>query len=52
MVCNKFFEFLADGYMLIEGMSKLAKITAAKEIAEGIKGDFYRIQLTPRFTTL
>ncbi len=38
---------LADGHMLIEGMPGLAKTTAAKAIAEGIEGDFHRIQFTP-----
>ncbi len=38
---------LADGHILIEGMPGLAKTTAAKAIAEGIEGDFHRIQFTP-----
>jgi len=38
---------LADGHMLIEGMPGLAKTTAAKAIADGIDGDFHRIQFTP-----
>lgn len=38
---------LADGHMLIEGMPGLAKTTAAKAVAEGIEGDFHRIQFTP-----
>jgi MoxR-like ATPase len=38
---------LANGHMLIEGMPGLAKTTAAKAIAEGIEGDFHRIQFTP-----
>tara|TARA_A100001015_G_C14997094_1_gene716674 strand:- start:826 stop:1800 length:975 start_codon:yes stop_codon:yes gene_type:complete len=38
---------LADGHILIEGMPGLAKTTAAKAIAEGIDGDFHRIQFTP-----
>lgn len=38
---------LADGHMLIEGMPGLAKTTAAKAMAEGIEGNFHRIQFTP-----
>lgn len=38
---------LADGHMLIEGMPGLAKTTAAKAIADGIEGDFHRVQFTP-----
>jgi MoxR-like ATPase len=38
---------LADGHVLIEGMPGLAKTRAAKAIADGIKGDFHRIQFTP-----
>ena len=38
---------IADGHMLIEGMPGLAKTTAAKAIAEGLEGDFHRIQFTP-----
>lgn len=38
---------LADGHALIEGMPGLAKTRAAKAIAEGIEGDFHRIQFTP-----
>jgi MoxR-like ATPase len=42
MVC-----LLCDGHMLIEGMPGLAKTTAAKALAEGVEGDFHRIQFTP-----
>jgi len=38
---------LADGHVLIEGMPGLAKTTAAKAIAEGLEGDFHRVQFTP-----
>ena len=38
---------LADGHMLIEGMPGLAKTTAAKALAEGIEGEFHRVQFTP-----
>lgn len=38
---------LADGHILIEGMPGLAKTRSAKAIAEGIEGNFHRIQFTP-----
>lgn len=38
---------LADGHILIEGMPGLAKTRSAKALAEGIEGDFHRIQFTP-----
>lgn len=38
---------LADGHILLEGMPGLAKTRSAKAIAEGIEGDFHRIQFTP-----
>lgn len=38
---------LADGHILIEGMPGLAKTRAAKAVADGIQGDFHRIQFTP-----
>jgi len=38
---------LSDGHMLVEGMPGLAKTTAVKALAEGIEGDFHRIQFTP-----
>jgi MoxR-like ATPase len=38
---------LADGHLLIEGMPGLAKTRSAKAIADGIEGDFHRIQFTP-----
>jgi MoxR-like ATPase len=38
---------LCDGHILIEGMPGLAKTTAAKAMAEGVEGDFHRIQFTP-----
>lgn len=38
---------LADGHILIEGMPGLAKTRSAKAIAEGLEGDFHRIQFTP-----
>ncbi len=38
---------LADGHLLVEGAPGLAKTKAIKSLAEGIEGDFHRIQFTP-----
>lgn len=38
---------LAEGHVLIEGMPGLAKTRSAKAIADGVAGDFHRIQFTP-----
>jgi MoxR-like ATPase len=38
---------LCDGHILIEGMPGLAKTTAAKALAQGVEGNFHRIQFTP-----
>lgn len=38
---------LADGHLLVEGAPGLAKTKAIKILAEGIEGDFHRIQFTP-----
>ncbi len=38
---------LSDGHALIEGMPGLAKTRSAKAIADGIEGEFHRIQFTP-----
>jgi MoxR-like ATPase len=38
---------LADGHVLLEGMPGLAKTRVAKAMADGIQGDFHRIQFTP-----
>ena len=38
---------LADGHLLVEGAPGLAKTRAIKEMAEGIGGNFHRIQFTP-----
>ena len=40
---------LASGHMLIEGMPGLAKTTAAKAVADGLEGNFHRIQFNRRF---
>ncbi len=38
---------LADGHLLVEGAPGLAKTKAIKTLAEGIHGDFHRVQFTP-----
>jgi len=38
---------LADGHLLVEGAPGLAKTRAIKSLANGIEGDFHRIQFTP-----
>jgi MoxR-like ATPase len=38
---------LSDGHILIEGMPGLAKTRSAKAIADGLEGNFHRIQFTP-----
>ncbi len=38
---------LADGHLLVEGAPGLAKTRAIKCLAEGLQGDFHRIQFTP-----
>ena len=38
---------LADGHLLVEGAPGLAKTRAIKVLADGVEGDFHRIQFTP-----
>ena len=38
---------LADGHLLVEGAPGLAKTRAVKSLAEGLEGDFHRLQFTP-----
>jgi len=38
---------LADGHLLVEGAPGLAKTRAIKELADGLEGDFHRVQFTP-----
>ena len=38
---------LADGHLLVEGAPGLAKTRAVKSLAQGIEGNFQRIQFTP-----
>src|ERR1700678_465730 len=47
LIRNMLICLLCDGHILIEGMPGLAKTTAAKAMAEGVEGDFHRIQFTP-----
>lgn len=47
LIENLLVSLLADGHVLIEGLPGLAKTTAAKAIAQGIKADFHRVQFTP-----
>lgn len=38
---------LADGHLLVEGAPGLAKTRAIKVLADGIEGNFHRVQFTP-----
>lgn len=38
---------IADGHLLVEGAPGLAKTRAIKSLADGVEGDFHRIQFTP-----
>ncbi|MDX8390777.1 MAG: MoxR family ATPase [Mariprofundaceae bacterium] len=38
---------LADGHLLVEGAPGLAKTRAIKVLADGVEGDFQRVQFTP-----
>ena len=38
---------LADGHLLVEGPPGLAKTRAVKALAQGLEGDFQRVQFTP-----
>ena len=38
---------LADGHLLVEGPPGLAKTRAIRSLAEGVHGNFQRIQFTP-----
>ncbi|MFQ5470301.1 MAG: AAA family ATPase [Gammaproteobacteria bacterium] len=38
---------LCDGHLLVEGAPGLAKTRAIKTLADGIEGDFHRVQFTP-----
>jgi len=47
LVSRLLIAILADGHLLVEGPPGLAKTKAVKTLAEGIEGDFHRIQFTP-----
>jgi MoxR-like ATPase len=47
LIQNMLICLLCDGHILIEGMPGLAKTTAAKALAEGVEGNFHRVQFTP-----
>jgi MoxR-like ATPase len=47
LVLRLLIALLADGHLLVEGAPGLAKTTAVKTLAEGLEGDFHRIQFTP-----
>ena len=47
LVSRLLIALLADGHLLVEGAPGLAKTRAVKELAEGVEGDFHRIQFTP-----
>ncbi|MGA8259097.1 MAG: MoxR family ATPase [Arenicellales bacterium] len=38
---------LCDGHLLVEGAPGLAKTRAVKVLADGVEGDFHRVQFTP-----
>ncbi len=38
---------LADGHLLVEGAPGLAKTRAIRALAEGVEGEFHRVQFTP-----
>lgn len=47
LVENMLIALLADGHLLVEGPPGLAKTRAVKALADGIEGDFHRVQFTP-----
>ncbi len=47
LVSRMLITLLADGHLLVEGAPGLAKTKAVKTLAEGLEGDFQRIQFTP-----
>lgn len=47
MTKRLFIALLADGHLIVEGAPGLAKTTAIKILAEGLEGDFHRVQFTP-----
>lgn len=47
LVSRLLIALLADGHLLVEGAPGLAKTRAVKGLANGIEGEFQRIQFTP-----
>jgi len=47
LVKRLFIALLADGHLLVEGAPGLAKTTAIKTLADGLEGEFHRVQFTP-----
>ena len=47
LVSRMLVALLADGHILVEGPPGLAKTRAVKTLANGLEGDFQRIQFTP-----
>ena len=47
LVSRMLIALLADGHLLVEGAPGLAKTRAVKTLAQGLEGDFQRIQFTP-----
>lgn len=47
LVSRLLIALLADGHLLVEGAPGLAKTRAVKALAEGVEGEFHRIQFTP-----
>jgi len=44
---NLLLALLADGHLLVEGPPGLAKTRAVNALANGVEGDFHRVQFTP-----
>jgi MoxR-like ATPase len=44
---NILIALLADGHLLVEGPPGLAKTRAVNALAQGVQGDFHRVQFTP-----
>lgn len=47
LIKRLFIALLADGHLLVEGAPGLAKTTAIKTLADGLEGEFHRVQFTP-----
>jgi len=47
LTTNMLIALLADGHLLVEGPPGLAKTRAINALADGIDGDFHRVQFTP-----